>query len=224
MAKHRTHRLERYVRVHWAAGALLGLSAYLGVHYARGTYSANVMVLVWMALIACWGCAIAACLGYRKRMHRLVVRDQLTDLCTLHWRAFEERVAQAFLFRGYAVEHAAQADANDGLDLILRKHGMTTLVQCRHWQHRNVEVKDVREMHNLMKFHQASAVKIVACGDYTEDAWKFVAGKPFELVYGETLLAMLSDAQLPIDRGVVPFRAPSSPPPMHHRPRTAAQT
>ena len=224
MAKHRTHRIEHLVRVHWPAGVLFGVSACVGVHYARGTHSANVMVLVWMALIACVGCAFSTCLGYRKRLHRLAVRDELADLCKLHWRTFQERVAQAFRFRGYLVECVAQADADDGLDLILHKHGMTTLVQCRHWQHRNVEVKDVREMHNLMKFHHASAVKIVACGDYTDDAWKFAAGKPFELIYGETLLAMLSDSQLPIDPGVVPFRAPTSPPPMHHRARTAAQT
>lgn len=224
MAKHRTHRIERFVRVHWPAGVLLGSSAYLGVHYGHGTHGASYLTLLWMALIACWLSALSTCVGYRKRMHRLLVRDQLAALCHMHWRVFEERVAQAFRFRGYAVERAGSTDADDGLDLVLRKHGMTTLVQCRHWQHRNVDVKDVREMHNLMKYHHASAVKIVACGDYTEDAWKFVTGKPFELIYGETLLAMLSDAQLPIDVSVVPFRAPSSPPPMHHRPRTAAQT
>lgn len=224
MAKHGTHRIEHLVRVHWPAGVLFGLGIYLGLHYGLGTHSAVYRVLLWMALIACWGCAFACCVGYRRRMRRLLVRDELAELCKLHWRAFEERVAQAFRFRGYAVQRPGLADADDGLDLILRKHGITTLVQCRHWQHRNVEVKDVREMHNLMKFHHASAVKIVACGDYTDDAWKFVAGKPFELIYGETLLAMLSDAQLPIHAGVVPFRAPTSPPPMHHRARTAART
>ena len=209
MAKHRTHRIERLVRVHWPAGILLGLSAYLGLEYGLGAHSAVYMVLLWMALIACWGFAFACCVGYRKRMRRLIARDELNELSEMHWRTFEERVAQAFRFRGYAVAHAERADNDDGLDLILRKHGMTTLVQCRHWQHRNVELKDVREMHSLMKFHRASAVKIVACGDYTGDAWKFVTGKPFELIYGETLLAMLSDAQLPVDASVVPFRAPS---------------
>lgn len=224
MAKHGTHRIERLVRVHWPAGTLFGLSTVAGVYYGRGAHNAVYMVLLWMALIACWGCAFACCLGYRKRMRILVVRDELAELCKLHWRAFEERVAQAFRFRGYAVERVGCTGTDDGLDLILHKHGIATLVQCRHWQHRHVEVKDVREMYNLMKFHRASAVKIVACGDYTEDAWKFVAGKPFELIYGETLLAMLSDAQLPVDPGVVPFRAPTSPPPMHHRARTAART
>ena len=224
MAKQRTHGVERFIRVHWPAGALLGVSVYLDVHYGSGRHSASYMTFLWMALLACWFTAFATCLGYRKRMHRLIVRDQLADLCQMHWRVFEERVAQAFRFRGYAVERAGRADADDGLDLILHKHNMTTLVQCRHWTRRNVDVKDVREMHNLMKYHHASAVKIVACGDYTEDAWKFVTGKPFELIYGETLLAMLSDAQLPINAGVVPFRAPSSPPPMHHRPRTAVRT
>lgn len=224
MAKHGTHRIERLVSVHWPAGLLLGLSAYVAVHYGRGTHGPTYMVLLWTALIACWACAFATCVGYRKRMYHLLVRDELAQLCRLHWRTFESHVAQAFRFRGYAVERPTQMDADDGLDLILHKHGMTTLVQCRHWHHRQVDVKDVRQMHNLMKFHHASAVKIVACGDYTDDAWKFVAGKPFELIYGETLLAMLGDAQLPIDPSVVPFRAPSAPPPMHHRPRTAAQT
>jgi restriction system protein len=224
MAKHRTHRIERFVWVHWPAGTMFGLSAYLGLHYGRGQHSAVYMVLLWTALIVCWGCGFAACVGYRKRLHRLAVRDELIDLGVLHWRTFEERVAHAFRFRGYEVERAQQDDANDGLDLILHKHGMTTLVQCRHWRHRNVDVKDVREMYGLMKYHHASAVKIVACGDYTDDAWKFVAGKPFELIYGETLLAMLSDAQLPIDAGVVPFRATASRPPLHHRPRTVAHT
>jgi restriction system protein len=229
MAKHGTHHIEHLVLVHWPAGALLGLSAWIGSRYGTGTQTAAHMTIVWLSLLACWFCASLCCMGYRRRMRRLVVRDQLVGLRHMHWRAFEGRVAQAFRYRGYAVEqvtgeHAEHGDMDNGLDLIVRKHGLTTLVQCRHWCNHHVEVKDVREMHSLMKYHHASAVKIVACGDYTEDAWKFVAGKPFELIYGETLLAMLSDAQLPIDPSVVPFRAPASPPPMHHRPRTAAHT
>ncbi|MBE1159821.1 restriction endonuclease [Dyella acidiphila] len=227
MAKHGTHRIEQLVLVHWPAGSLLGVSAYIGARYGTGVQSAVHMTIVWLLLLACWVCAALCCIGYRQRMRRLLVRDQLGELCRMHWRAFEGRVAQAFRYRGYAVQHISdghggQDDTDNGLDLIVHKHGLTTLVQCRHWGNRSVEVKDVREMYSLMKYHQASAVKIVACGDYTEDAWKFVTGKPFELIYGETLLAMLSDAQLPIDSSVVPFRAPASPPPMHHRPRTAA--
>ncbi|MFK2900800.1 restriction endonuclease [Dyella jejuensis] len=224
MAKHGTHRIGHLAAVHWPAGILLGLSAYLGVHYGRGRHSDVYMLLLWLALIACWACAFASCLDYRKRMHRLLVQDGLARLCRMHWRTFENQVAQAFRYRGFAVERAGPADIDNGLDLIVHKHGATTLVQCRHWRNRNVDVKDVREMHSLMKFHHAAAVKIVACGDYSEDAWKFVAGKPFELIYGETLLAMLGDAQLPVHAGILPFRAPASPPPMHHRPRTAAHT
>ncbi|RDS80347.1 restriction endonuclease [Dyella psychrodurans] len=222
MAKHGTRRIERFMSVHWPAGILLGMSAYFGVHDGVGAQSSVHIVIAWLLIAACWFGAFMSCLGYRRRMRRLVVRDEVNELRGIHWRDFERQVAQAFRYRGYVVEHAGHADIDNGLDLIVHKHGLTTLVQCRHWHNRNVDVKDVREMHGLMKFHQASAVKIVACGDYTEDAWKFVAGKPFELIYGETLLAMLSDAQLPIDASVVPFRAPASPPPMHHRPKTAA--
>jgi restriction system protein len=224
MAKHGTRRIERFISVHWPAGMLLGLSAYFLVRYGLDTQNSAQMVIAWLALAACWFGAFMSCLGYRKRARRLIVREELDTLRGMHWREFERHIAQAFRFRGYAVEHAGHAEIDSGLDLIVHKHGLTTLVQCRHWHNRQVEVKDVREMYGLMKHHHASAVKIVACGDYTDDAWKFVAGKPFELIYGETLLAMLSDAQLPLDPSVVPFRAPASPPPMHHRPRTAAHT
>jgi restriction system protein len=222
MAKHGTHRIERLVSVHWAAGILLGASAYVGVRYGLGEHSAVQLTIVRLLVSACWFGAFLCCLGYRKRARHLVIRDELDELRTVHWREFENRIAQAFRHRGYAVEHAGHSDIDGGLDLIIHKHGLTTLVQCRHWHHRNVEVKDVREMYSLMKHHHASAVKIVGCGDYTADAWRFVVGKPFELIYGETLLAMLGDAALTQDSSVVPFRAPASPPPMHHRARTAA--
>jgi restriction system protein len=228
MAKHGTHRIEQLLLVHWPAGTLFGVSAYVGIRYGTGAQTPVHATITWLVLIACWVCALLCCMGHRQRMHRLVIRNQLSELCLLRWRTFEDRVAQAFRYRGYAVEQissdslAGHGDVDSGLDLIVHRHGLVTLVQCRHWRNRNVDVKDVREMYSLMKYHQATAVKIVACGDYTEDAWKFVTGKPFELIYGETLLAMLSDAQLPINPSVVPFRAPASPPPMHHRPRTAA--
>ena len=135
-------------------------------------------------------------------------------------------LAAIALLAGTLFGGSARAEDLVLLTTVLRAVNLPMLVGLRLLERDGikVDVKDVREMHNLMKYHHASAVKIVACGDYTDDAWKFVTGKPFELIYGETLLAMLSDAQLPINAGVVPFRAPSSPPPMHHRPRTAAQT
>jgi len=222
MAKRGTQRIERFVSVHWPAGILLGVSAYLGVRYGTGENSAVQLTIVGLLVSACWFGAFLCCLGYRQRMRRLVIHDRVDALRSMHWREFENRIAHAFRYRGYAVEHAGHADIDGGLDLIVHKHGLTTLVQCRHWHTRHVDVKDVREMHSLMKHHHASAVKIVACGDYTADAWKFVVGKPFELIYGETLLAMLEDAPSTLDDSVVPFRAPASPPPMHHRARTAA--
>ncbi|QAU23266.1 restriction endonuclease [Dyella sp. M7H15-1] len=229
MVKHGTHHIEHLISVHWPAGTLFGVSACVGIRYGTGTQTAVHMTIVWLLLIALWVCALLCCMGSRQRMHRLIVREQLADLCQMHWRAFENRIANAFRYRGYAVEqvtgeHVMHEDIDNGLDLIVHKHGLTTLVQCRHWRNSNVEVKDVREMYSLMKYHHASAVKIVARGDYTNDAWKFVAGKPFELIYGETLLTMLSNAQLPIDSSVVPFRVPASPSPMHHRPSTAMHT
>src|SRR5215469_17160882 len=110
MAKHGTRRIERFISVHWPAGVLLGLSAYVGARYGLGAQSSVHIVIAWMSLSACWFAAFVYCLGYRRRMRRLVVRDELNELRGIHWRDFETQVAQAFRFRGYAVEHAGQAD------------------------------------------------------------------------------------------------------------------
>jgi restriction system protein len=53
-----------------------------------------------------------------------------------------------------------------------------------------------------MTHRHASSAKILAIGDYTDDAWKLVVGKPIELIYGESLLAMLREVQASPPLGV----------------------
>ncbi len=50
--------------------------------------------------------------------------------------------------------------ADGGIDLVLRKEGQLTIVQCKLWKTQRVDVKVVREMFGLLAHHQASEVKI----------------------------------------------------------------
>src|SRR5690606_581049 len=76
-----------------------------------------------------------------------------------------------------------------------RKGGQRTLVQCKQWRRRQVPVNVVREMYGLLAHHGAHAVCIAALGGFTRDAARFAAGKPIDLIDGETLFAMIRSVQ-----------------------------
>nr|WP_255682909.1 restriction endonuclease [Dyella sp. 2HG41-7] len=120
----------------------------------------------------------------------------------MDWRQFETLVGEAFRRQGYKVKEVGFSGADGGIDLILQKDGATTLVQCKRWRTKWVDVRLVREMYGLLVHHRADALKIVAIGHYTDDAQRFVSGKPIELISGHALLAMVRESQSITPRAV----------------------
>ncbi len=68
----------------------------------------------------------------RHRRRLLDTRTTLESLAAGGWRQFELLVGEAFRRQGYAVEETGLGGADGGIDLILRKDGRRTLVQCKH--------------------------------------------------------------------------------------------
>ena len=214
MAKRKEGGIELLASMPWPVGFVLGIVAYVAIRYGIGWYmstlnnpvwqamgrqlSAGVYApLAWIALILCWIGALASFIGSRRRRHLLERQTGLDSLRAMSWREFEMLVGEAFRRRGYAIQETGLGGADGGIDLILRKDGKTTLVQCKQWKTQRVDVKIVREMFGLLAHHGASAVKIVAVGNYTSDAQRFAQGKPIELIHGEALLAMVREGQTP---------------------------
>ena len=151
--------------------------------------------LAWLVLIVCWMAALFSFLGACHRRRLLDTRTTLDSVAAGGWRQFELLVGEAFRRQGYSVEETGLGGADGGIDLILRKDGRRTLVQCKQWKRQQVGVSVVREMYGLLAHHQAHAVKIVCIGGYTKDAARFAQGKPIELIGGERLLEMIQAAQ-----------------------------
>lgn len=151
--------------------------------------------VAWLVLGLSWFAAFASWLGQRQRQRLLDTRVGLDSVTKLGWRQFELLVGEAFRRRGYEVEETGLAGADGGIDLILRRNGHRTLVQCKQWRRSRVPVSVVREMYGLLAHHHADAVMVVASGNFTADAANFAAGKPIELIGGETLLAMIREVQ-----------------------------
>jgi restriction system protein len=198
----------------WQAGIVLGVTSYVAVRYglgwcmstfggpvgqtlgttlADGTYAP----IAWLLLGACWLAALISYLDSRRRKQLLGTQYGLRILGAMDWREFEMWVGDAFRRQGYHVRETGPGGVDGGVDLILHKDGLMTLVQCRQWRTRLVDVKLVREMYGLLVHHRADAVKIIAIGSYTDDAQRFVNGKPIELICGHALLAMLREGRAP---------------------------
>jgi len=214
MAKRKEGGIELLASMPWPIGFVLGIVAYVAIRYGLGWYMSTVnnpvwqamgrqlsagayAPFAWIALLLCWIAALASFLGSRRRRHLLERQTGLDSLRAMSWREFEMLVGEAFRRHGYAIQETGLGGADGVVDLILRKNGKTTLVQCKQWKTQRVDVKVVREMFGLLAHHGAAAVKIVAVGDYTADAQRFAQGKPIELIYGEALLAMVRGVQSP---------------------------
>ena len=225
MAKRKKGGFETIASMPWQMGIVLGLIVYIAIRHGIGWYlgatdsevlsglgkSATSGVsapLAWALLIGCWLAAIASFVGHTRRRKLLDSQTGIESLRQINSRQFEQLSGEAFRRQGYAIEETGLGGADGGIDLILRKDGQTTLVQCKQWQNRQVGVKIVREMYGLLLHHQAAAVKIVALGDYTDDARQFARGKPIELIHGGKLIATVRSLQTTKARATGPLNSP----------------
>ncbi|TPG45550.1 restriction endonuclease [Rhodanobacter glycinis] len=225
MAKRKQGGIEQIASMPWQAGVLLGLIGYLALRYGIGWYfgahsdplSAGIangarggmlapLAGIW--LVGCWIGALASFANRGKRRRLLDSQTGIESLRAMRWSEFELLAGEAFRRQGYAVEETGLGGADGGIDLILRKSGQITLVQCKQWQNRQVGVKVVREMYGLLVHHKSAAVKIVALGDYTGDAHRFAQGKPIELIHGGELIATVRSLQTTKARSKGPMDTP----------------
>ncbi len=225
MAKRTKGGFEQIAAMPWWLGILIGLIGYVVIRHGIGWYLASSQNPVlsgmgrtlangayapfaWMLLIACWLAALASFIGRGRRRQLLDNQTGIDTLRQMTWRQFEQLTGEAFRRQGYAIEETGLVGADGGIDLILRKSGQITLVQCKQWQNRQVGVKVVREMYGLLVHHKAAAVKIVALGDYTPDAHRFAQDKPIELIHGGELIATVRTLQTTKGRATGPMDSP----------------
>jgi restriction system protein len=119
----------------------------------------------------------------------------IESLRELPWKRFEDLLAEAYRRHGYNVEETLGGGADGGIDLLLRRNGEATLVQCKRWKGKPVPVQIVREMYGIMTDRSATAAKVVATTSFTSEAIAFATGKPIELVNSDALLHLIKGVQ-----------------------------
>lgn len=139
------------------------------------------------------------------------VRRRHTDALTqVRWDRLEALLADHYRAQGYAVDHCGTGNTRShfdgGIDLKLRRDDAYILVQCKHWNAKQVPHNDVHQLIGLMVNEGATGAILVTSGEFTRAAVEAAAKQGHvQLVDGDDLRGMLGplpDADT--DRGVVP--------------------
>jgi restriction system protein len=143
-------------------------------------------------VLVIWGLAELKKLMDRRRLDNQTGLDSVGDLS---WAEFEELVAEAYRREGYAAERTGAAAGDGGVDVILRRNGQATLVQCKHWKTWTVGVKIVRELRGVMASEKADYGIVVSYGTFTSEATSFAQHNRITLVCGKELIKLIHSVQ-----------------------------
>ena len=117
------------------------------------------------------------------------------SLRELTWLDFERLLAEVFRREGYEVEHTGGYGPDGGVDLRLRRDGMTKLVQCKHWRMHKVGVKVVRELRGVVATEGVEGGVVVTSGQFSLDAEEFARASGIRLIGGDALLKNIRAVQ-----------------------------
>jgi hypothetical protein len=82
------------------------------------------------------------------------------------------------------------ADGADGdVELILRRGGETTCIQCKHWRATKVDVRPLRELYGVMAAGGAARGALITDGSFTSVARSEASDKSVQLIGGATCSA-----------------------------------
>jgi restriction system protein len=218
MARRRTGPLEQIIEVAsllpWKVSAALAPITFLTLTFvsqqfrtsAGGAAGGDVLAPIvhsaftTMADLARWiGLAVlllGAGLSWWKGRHPAELLSGAVEepaaLDEMSWRDFERLVGEAYRRNGYAVAERGGDGPDGGVDLVLRRGGRETLVQCKRWRRQRVGVSPIRELRGVMAERGATDGIVVGLAGFTDDAEGFARAAGIRLVDREGLIKLVN--------------------------------
>ena len=126
-------------------------------------------------------------------------QTSLESLRTMSWKDFEFMVAEAYRRQGYKVDFSLGKGADGGVDLVLRKAGRVSLVQCKQWKTWKVGVKSVREFLGALTDAGIQKGVFITLNGYSGDAKQLAEKHDIEIVNETGLAQMLESTDAKFD-------------------------
>lgn len=201
MARKKDYLLALLTEVPWWVSVIISGAVYIGMRWILPSIEINNLVMKNLAAAApraAWIFALLllipgliSFLNRKQRQYLLDSRSDLESIRKLSWSDFELLIGEAFRRQGYAVEERGGSAPDGGVDLLLRKDGQKTLVQCKHWKSQQVGEPIVRELLGAMTAQGASGAIVVTAGDYTAEARAFARDNRMRLIDGAELAGII---------------------------------
>lgn len=180
----------------WANVALATIVGVLGITAAvligvffpgEKPWAADIGIVLMLAYMAmALGLSLSERSRRRKRLESVADLHRLWILAPLE---FEELATELFRLEGWVVTENKRPDDEDGgIDFEIAKRGEALLVQCKHWRHQDVGVKEARELWGIVASEGAAGGVLVASRGFTKAAVEFSEGKRLLLVSGPDFL------------------------------------
>lgn len=189
----------------WWVSVILGAIAYVGLKYVlpnlgdENTFlNSFAQAIPQFAPFAALLFGMIAVLSYffgRKQAALVDEQQSLESLCEVSWKEFEWLVGEVFRRQGYRTEESLGGGADGGIDLILRRDGQTTLVQCKRWKSKPVGVPIIRETFGILTAEGVYRAMVITTSKFTKESKDFARGKPIDLIDGPRLLTLVKNVQ-----------------------------
>jgi len=195
----RSSIIEDLIELPWQVGAVLAFLCYPGALIIAGFMASNpilkglasVVLLLWpLFSILCGLAALKSFIRERKTRNLFKQNQSIGRIRSITWRQFESYVGEAFRQKGYFVVETPDGP-DGGVDLVLRKDGEKTYVQCKHWKAYKVGVEKVRALLGSMTAGGADHGVLVTTGHFTSSAIRFGQQHGIKLVNGKDLEYMI---------------------------------
>jgi restriction system protein len=112
----------------------------------------------------------------------------------IEWRRFEAVCERLFAQSGFKTKSQSHG-ADGGVDVWMysaHAEGPVSIVQCKHFRSREVDVKLIREFFGVMSSHKLQRGTFVTTSTFTADAQKFANDNGINALDGDKLLKLIA--------------------------------
>lgn len=131
----------------------------------------------------------------RERLKKLKNGADLDNLKMMPHRDFEYYIADLFSSKGYEAT-VTSASVDGGIDIILRKEGYISIVECKRYATKKIGRPDIQKFHSALIDIQAQEGFYVTTSSFANTAVYYVANKPIILTDSQQLINIISEINI----------------------------
>ena len=172
------------------ATAILAGSNYIAYNLGNGDIFLLTLLVTFIAYCVFWHYKFS----YKSTRLNASLWKERQWWWTLDGWQFEQEVANVFRMNGYNAK-VTKGSGDGGVDIILRKDGRTSIVQCKHYKN-PVPPEPIRALWGCKDDFNADEVILVASSGITDMGARFVQNKPnFKVLNLDDIIIMGNNAQ-----------------------------